>query len=163
MHPSNLSAEQLCGKLLGRLRTDERGSSTLEFITAGLILLLPLVYLILTVSALQAGAFAAEGAARQAARVYVRAPSVAEAESAAERAIGFALADYGVDRNAVTVTVTCEPVPSACLTRRGFVTMMIDISVPLPLAPAGFGGGQSLSVPLRAGATQQVSRFWVEP
>ncbi|HSP76545.1 MAG TPA: hypothetical protein VLO31_10065, partial [Cryobacterium sp.] len=49
----------------------ERGSASLEFITAGLILLVPLVYLVLAMAALQGGALAVEGAARQAARVYV--------------------------------------------------------------------------------------------
>ncbi|PRY69499.1 hypothetical protein B0I08_102174 [Glaciihabitans tibetensis] len=165
MHPSSWSTDRrpLLGRVRdGRLRSDERGSASLEFITAGLILLLPLVYLILSVSAMQAGAFAAEGAARQAARVYVRAESEAEAERLAERAVDFALADFGVDRATATVSVSCAPTPSACLTRRGFVTVVVDVAVPLPLAPAGFGGAAPPSVSLQAGATQQVSRFWVE-
>jgi Flp pilus assembly protein TadG len=146
-----------------KIWTDDRGSATLEFITAGLLLLLPLVYLILSLAALQAGALAAEGAARQAARVFVRADTVADAESGAERAVEFALADYGLDMDAATVTVTCAPQPTACLTRRGFVTVMVEIRVPMPLAPAGLASAGQLSVPLHAGATQQVSRFWVEP
>ena len=47
---------------------DETGTAALEFITVGLILLVPLVYLVLALASLQAGTFAVEGAARQAAR-----------------------------------------------------------------------------------------------
>ena len=61
----------------------EDGSASLEFITAGMLLLLPLVYLVLTMAAIQAGAFAVEGAARQAARVYVQSGTVGEANAAA--------------------------------------------------------------------------------
>ena len=46
-----------------KLRSDG-GSASLEFITAGMILLLPMVYLILTMSQIQGGSFAVEGAAR---------------------------------------------------------------------------------------------------
>jgi len=142
------------------LRTDERGSAALEFITTGVILLVPLVYLILTMAQVQAGALAAEGAARQAARVYVQAGTPEMAVKNAERTIAFALADYGVDPAAAQVDVSCRPVASDCLTRRGFVTVTIEIAVPLPLAPAVLSVNAPLSVPLRATATQQVSRFW---
>ena len=44
--------------------TEDEGSASLEFITAGMILLLPLVYLVLVMAALQGGSLAVEGAAR---------------------------------------------------------------------------------------------------
>jgi len=140
--------------------TDDEGSASLEFITAGLVLLLPLVYLVLTMSSIQAGAFAVEGAARQAARVYVQSPSVAHANAAAGRAIEFALADYGLDTDAVTVTVSCRPNPTQCLQRRGFVTVVVTTTVALPLAPPVLDLDAPLSVPVSSTATQQVSRFW---
>ena len=140
--------------------TDDDGSASLEFITAGLVLLLPLVYLVLTMSSIQAGAFAVEGAARQAARVYVQSPSVAHANAAAGRAIEFALADYGLDTDAVTVTVSCRPNPTQCLQRRGFVTVVVTTTVALPLAPPVLDLDAPLSVPVSSTATQQVSRFW---
>jgi len=140
--------------------TDDEGSASLEFITAGLVLLLPLVYLVLTMSSIQAGAFAVEGAARQAARVYVQSPSVAHANAAAGRAIEFALADYGLDTDAVTVTVSCRPHPTQCLQRRGFVTVVVTTTVALPLAPPVLDLDTPLSVAISSTATQQVSRFW---
>ena len=140
--------------------TDDDGSASLEFITAGLVLLLPLVYLVLTMSSIQAGAFAVEGAARQAARVYVQSPNVAAANAAASRAVEFALADYGLDADAVTVSVSCRPSPSQCLQRRGFVTVVVTTTVTLPLVPPVLDLDVPLSVPISSTATQQVSRFW---
>jgi hypothetical protein len=101
-----------------------------------------------------------EGAARQAARIYVQSASPETAADDAQLAIEFALADYGVDPTAAHIDVTCKPVASDCLTRRGFVTVAIEIPVSLPLAPAAMTVDAPLSIPLRAIATQQVSRFW---
>jgi len=143
-----------------RCGNGDEGSASLEFITAGLVLLLPLVYLVLTMSSIQAGAFAVEGAARQAARVYVQSPNVAAANAAASRAVEFALADYGLDADAVTVSVSCRPSPSQCLQRRGFVTVVVTTTVALPLVPPVLDLDVPLSVPISSTATQQVSRFW---
>lgn len=137
---------------------DDEGSASLEFITAGLVLLVPLVYLVLAVAAIQAGALAIEGAARQAARVFVQAADEGSAEAAAIRAVEFALADHGIPADAATISVTCTATP--CLTRREFVTVSVDLEVPLPLVPPVLQGEFPLAVPLHATATQQVSRFW---
>jgi hypothetical protein len=144
----------------GPVSTDETGTASLEFITAGLVLLVPLVYLVLTMSALQGAAFAVEGAARQAARVFVESATEAEAREGARRAVEFALADYGFDADDVAVQISCRPDPDACLTRRGFVTVDVSTSVTLPLVPPVLELDVPLSVPSSASATQQVSRFW---
>jgi hypothetical protein len=136
---------------------DDGGSASLEFLTVGLILLVPTVYLVLAVSTIQAAAFAVEGAARQAARVFVQAPDLASAEASAERALAFALADHGIEESA-ELTVSCQP--AACLTRQAFVTVSVDLDVPLPLVPPVLVGDFPLAVPLHATATAQVSRFW---
>lgn len=137
---------------------DERGSASLEFIGAGLVLLVPLVYLVLAMASIQAGALAVEGAARQAARVFVQSSDAGSAEAAAIRAVEFALADHGLDAADASISVTCTANP--CLTRREFVTVTVGIQVPLPLVPAVLQGSFPLAVPLGAEATQQVSRFW---
>ena len=137
---------------------DDEGSASLEFVTVGMILLLPLVYLVLAVASIQAGALAAEGAARQAARVFVQADTEREAREAADRAVRFALADHGVADDAVEVAISCAANP--CLTRRAFVTVTIDLVVPLPLVPPVIVGDFPFAVPLESTATQQVSRFW---
>jgi len=139
--------------------TDETGTASLEFITAGLVLLVPLVYLVLTMSALQGAAFAVEGASRQAARVFVESSTETDALDGARRAVEFALADYGLDTDDVALRITCSPRPDACLTRRGFVTVEVSTRVTLPLVPPVLDLDVPLSVPLSSSATQQVSRF----
>lgn len=141
----------------GKAVADETGSASIEFLTIGMLLLVPLVYLVLTVSAIQAGALAAEGAARQAARVFVQAPDLAAAQASAQRALEFALADHGVEGTA-SISVDCSA--AACLTRQAFVTVDVDVTVPLPLVPPILVGDFPLAVPLHATATEQVSRFW---
>ncbi|MEO6942641.1 MAG: hypothetical protein ABI238_03200 [Terrimesophilobacter sp.] len=139
---------------------DVSGTASLEFITIGLLLLLPLVYLVLTMAAIQSAAFAVEGAARQAVRVFVQSDSESEASARAERAIRFALADAGLEGLEPQVSLTCSPHPRACLTRLGAVTISVTVTVPLPLVPPILDLSVPLGVPLQATSTEQVSRFW---
>jgi Flp pilus assembly protein TadG len=138
----------------------EDGSAALEFITAGLLLLVPLVYLVIAVAAVQGGALAVEGASRQAARVFVQAPTTVIAQSRARTAVDFALADFGVSGGSASVRVSCSPHPAECLTRRGFVTVTVTERIALPLAPPALSVKTPLTVPLTATSTEQVSRFW---
>jgi hypothetical protein len=139
------------------VKADDDGSASLEFVAAGLILLLPIVYLVLALSSIQAGAFAAEAAARQAARLFVQADSVEAAQAVADRAIQFAVADYGVDEGDVSVEISCSP--AACLEPNAVVTVVVAVSVPLPLVPAVLHGDFPLQVTLEGVAVQRVSRF----
>jgi hypothetical protein len=140
----------------------EDGSAALEFVTAGLILLVPLVYLVLTLAAVQAGALAVEGAARQAARVFVQS-SPEEAASRAARAIDFGLADYGIASDAASVTVSCSGSSSAsCPSRNAVVTVTVAVDVALPLVPDVLDLSRTASVTVQATARQQVSRFLAE-
>jgi hypothetical protein len=141
-------------------RTSERGSASLEFLAAGLVLLVPFVYLILALSQLQAGALAVEGAAHQAAQVFVRADSAADAATGATRAIEVALSDYGITSESASVVVSCVPTPSKCLTRRGYVTVAVTVGISLPLLPNFVVSTPQGTVPMHASSTQQVSRFW---
>jgi hypothetical protein len=145
-----------------RLHRDE-GSASLEFITVGVLLLVPLVYLVLVMSALQAASLGVEGAARQASRVFVQQATEAEAEAAAERAIRVALADYGLAADEAVVAITCTPAPADCLARRGFVTVEIATVVPLPFVPAVVALDVPAGVPVHSSATEQVSRFRAGP
>jgi Flp pilus assembly protein TadG len=144
---------------LRRLMRDESGNASLEFVTTGMILLVPLVYLVLAVAAIQAGSLAIEGAARQAVRVFVQADTTESANAKLQRAVQFALADYGLDGAKADVSVACSPTPTTCLKRLGLVTVTIRVSVALPLVPAFLTSNLPLSVPLEATATERVSRF----
>ena len=146
-----------CG-LVRRLSADD-GSASLEFVTTGLILLLPTVYLVLSVAAIQAAALGTEGAARQAARVFVRAEDPTAAIAAAERAVAFAFSDYGLDPSTSDIVIFCTPQPEDCLVRAGSVTVTVRSVVPLPLVPPVLDVDLPLGVPIEASATQPVSRF----
>ena len=158
MPQSNGWTDRLCRRL-ATLRRDD-GSASLEFITAGLILLLPMVYLILTLSQIQGGSFAVEGAARQAARVFVQAETPDAGEAAAQRAVDFALTDAGLDPGTADIDVRCSSRADTCLTRNGEVTVVVRVVVPLPMVPAALDVAAPIGVPLEASATQRVSRFW---
>lgn len=145
-------------ELLRGLARDE-GSASIEFITVGILMLVPTVYLVIALSAIQSASFAVEGAARQASRVFVQAETVAEGQAAAFRAIAVTLADYGLDAADAKVVITCRPNPADCLTRRGFVTVTITTVAPLPLFPAVLDADIPPGVPIDSVATEQVSRF----
>jgi Flp pilus assembly protein TadG len=158
MRPWRRSADLLRG-FLRRIRRED-GSASLEFITVGLLLLVPVVYLVLALSALEKASFGVEGAARQATRVFVQSGSEREAEAAAQTAIAVTLADYGLAARDARVQVSCRPNPSDCLTRRGFVTVSIEVTVPLPLIPPVLTLHLPTGIPVHSVATEQVSRFW---
>ena len=96
----------------------ESGSAAIEFLTVGLLLLVPLVYLVLTLGALQAASFAAEGVARQAARVYVLAPTDSEGRSRMAASVAAGLADWHLPASALQLGLACD-----CRMPRGPVTV----------------------------------------
>lgn len=81
--------------------TDD-GSAMIEFVGVTLLLLLPLLYLLLSVFAVQRAAFAVTQAAREAGRAYSTAPSSAAGLQRAQYAARLAMTDQGVaDRTTV--------------------------------------------------------------
>jgi hypothetical protein len=146
-------------ELFGDRLTRDGGSASIEFITVGILMLVPTVYLVLALSSIQSASFAVEGAARHASRVFVQAETVAQAQAAASRAIAVTLADYGLDAADARVVITCRPNPADCLTRRGFVTVTISTVAPLPFFPAVLEADIPPGVPIDSVATEQVSRF----
>lgn len=140
--------------------TNERGSSSIEFITAGMILLIPLVYLVLAMSALQAGAFAAEGAARQAARAFVLASDEREGRAAASQAVAVTLADYGLDADSTALSIDCSAGAAVCLAPGEIVVVTVRVEVGMPLVPEVLGLQQVARIPMQASSTERVSKLW---
>src|SRR5215218_3531411 len=112
----------------------EDGSAALEFLVGSVLLLVPLVYLVLALAALQSAAFATEGAARGAALLVARAGDDPGVEARIGRTIETALADFGVPGNGASVVVACSPRP-VCGESDGEVTVTVRVTVPLPLVP----------------------------
>jgi hypothetical protein len=141
----------------------EQGSAALEFITAGLVLLVPTVYLVVALASIQGAQLAVAGASRQAARVYVAADSVADADAAASAAVTVALADFGLTPHDATVDITCAPRPDACHTPRGTVTVTVAARAVLPLMPDVLDLRSQASIVVASSSTQQVSRWRASP
>ena len=90
-------------------RRDERGTALVELVWLGVLLLLPLVYILISVFEVQRGAFAVNTAARSAGRAFVVAPDDAAGERAARSAARWAFSDQGIDGASLDLEVRCEP------------------------------------------------------
>lgn len=146
-----------------RLREDgERGSAVVEFLGVSLLLLVPVVYLVLTLSTVQAATFAAEGAARDAGRMVAQAPTMAEATMGARAAVEVAFADQGLDVDgARALRATCSGEP--CLAPGSHVLVEVSADVPLPLVPDFLAGTVPAAVPVRATHLTVVPAFREAP
>ncbi|WP_231554536.1 hypothetical protein [Arthrobacter sp. L77] len=133
----------------------ESGSAVVEFVFLGVLLLVPVVYLVLTVGQLQGGSFAVVGAADQAAKVYVDATTPQEADARAREAARIALADFGFGPEQAVVDIACS---DQCLTPGTTVTVVVRLDVPLPLIPA-IAGTHPSAATVDATSTQIVERF----
>jgi Flp pilus assembly protein TadG len=122
-----------------RRRRGESGTALIEFIWLGLLLLVPLVYIMWSVFDAQRGAFAASSASRAAGRAYVLAPDQEAAKDRAEEAFRIALEDQGVDSAVADYTITCDPRPDDCLTSGSVITVEVVVQQPLPLLPSALG------------------------
>lgn len=129
---------------------DDRGSGLIEAVWLGLILLVPLVYVVLSVFAVQRGAFATTTAARAAGRAYALAPTDATGMVQARAAARAAYADQGLPGDDLTVDVTCTPAPGRCHQGGSVVTVVVSAEVPLPLVPPILGRRRDASVSLDA-------------
>jgi hypothetical protein len=125
-----------------------------ELLVVFLTLLVPLVYAIGVMADVQRALLATSGAAREAGRVFVTAPTRVEAERRAVAASREVLANFGIapgDRRAVVRVVSgCPPGAAAC--SGGFgpgaeVRVVVSYRVPVARLPfVGAVGGVSLPV-----------------
>lgn len=121
---------------------DERGSALVELVWLGVLLLVPLVWIVISVFEVQSGAFAANTAARSAGRAYALAPTDGAGAEAARAAARQALDDQGLEGVPVTVKVTCTPFPKQCHSGTSIITVRVSTAVNLPLLPDILGSGK---------------------
>lgn len=113
---------------------DEGGSAMIEFIFLVLLLMVPMVYLVVASSQLQAASYAAVGAADHAAKVYVAASSPAEGSAAAHDAVAVALGNMGISMSRAQLEYSCS---DTCLSPGSTVTVSVRITTVLPFLPDG--------------------------
>lgn len=147
-----------------RLRDDE-GAAVLEFIALSLLLLVPLIYLVVTLARVQAGAFAAESAAGEAARATVvtgvrelekgtaRASAMNNGERRAHAAVGVVVSDFGFAPADASLSLGCQGV---CLAPGSDVTATVTMHVSLPGIPGFLSGSLPLEVEVVGSARSPV-------
>jgi len=139
-------------------RRDERGSGLVELVWVGLLLLIPLTWIVVSAFWVQRAAFATSGAARAAGRAYVLAGTdrlgLARAEAAARQAV----ADQGAQLRALRVRVSCTPYRHRCHNGTSVVTVTVTGRVQLPVLPMILGGGAP-SLHLDAAHTLPVGQY----
>lgn len=106
----------------------DRGTAVLEVLVLGVGLLVPLLYGVLSVMAVQSASYAATAAAREAARSYVTADSPRQGLARARAAAWLVLADAGVSSS--NPTVRCV---GGCLVPGSRVDVTVRVVVALPL------------------------------
>ena len=111
-------------------------NAVIEFSWLGVLLLVPIGYLVISVFQVQRAAFGVTQAAREAGRAYVAAGGDAPAD-AARAAAALALRDQGLELRPDDLSIDCSDDP--CLTAGGTVTIRIDTLVGLPFIPDVFG------------------------
>jgi Flp pilus assembly protein TadG len=143
-----------------RWATDDEGSAALEFIAVGVILLLPLIYLIAALGVIQEQTLGVEAAARHTARVIALAPDAETAVARSEQVLAGVVEEYGLDADAVDVSLSCAPAGSDCPVAGATVTVTVMTRVPMPLVPSLFDLDRSTAIPVEASAVQKISRLW---
>lgn len=142
---------------MSRLEHDEAGSALVELVWLGILLLIPLVWIIVSAFQVQAGAFAVTGAARAAGRAYALAPTDTEGRRGAEAAARQALSDQGLDQD-VDVAISCTPYPHHCHSGTSVITVVVSSRVDLPLMPS-FLGADAPSFALDSTHTVPIGQF----
>jgi Flp pilus assembly protein TadG len=138
----------------------ERGSAALEFILVGMILLVPLVYLIVALGLIQGQSLGAEAGARHIARAVSTSTDADAARGSADRILRSVIDEYGLDPETVTVALDCRPAGASCPEPGATLVVTVRTRVSLPLVPPLLGLDRLASIPIEAAAVQKVSRFW---
>jgi hypothetical protein len=152
-----ITARRLVAGLYDRLRRratrawrdGEAGNAIVEYVGVAVVLLVPLVYLVVTIGRIQAASFAAESAAAEAGRLGARAVGWGAGAGPAALAVELAFADQGFDVDgASALSVACEAAP--CHTPGARIDVDVAARVPLPLLPVSVAGvPTSMSVSAR--------------
>lgn len=122
-------------------RRDEAGSALVELSWLAIVLLVPLIWIVISVFEVQQGAFATSAAARAAGRAYALAPDDATGASRADAVARQVLADQGTPGQEATVTVTCDAPGDNCHVGTSVITVRVESGVDLPFFPSIFDKG----------------------
>ena len=126
----------------GRLGRED-GNALVEFVVLGVALLIPCLYLVLTLGSVQSAVFAADVLARDAGRTHAVEQDPTTARDRTARQTRLVMEDFGLEP-ADVVTISCSESP--CSTPGGLVTAQVRIPVPVPGLGQVLGGGGPVAV-----------------
>jgi hypothetical protein len=137
---------------------EDSGSALVEFCLLAVLLLVPLVYLVVALGRIEAGAYAVQRAAREAGRAYVSADDDQEGSARADAAVALAFADHGfTDRDARRVEVSCDQ--ADCHAPDARVVVRTSLDVRLPAVPRGLDRAIPLHLQVDARQVATADRF----
>src|SRR5690554_6403525 len=110
----------------------ERGSAPFEFLGVGLILLVPLAYLVVTLGAIQQQTLGAEDAARHAARAMAQLSDAATAKTRTDAVLASVVTEYRMPPDGVSVQIGCTPQNARCPEAGALLMVHITTQVRLP-------------------------------
>jgi len=141
-------------------RDTEAGRASLEFLTAAIVLLIPVMFLAMSLSSIQNAALAAEAAARNAARVFVQEANLQVAARRAEQAVVVALANHGFEAHSL-LERSCSS--AECMAPGTVVSIRVGVEAPLFSSPFLPGFLAEATIPVVAQASAMVSRYGGAP
>lgn len=135
----------------------ERGSMLVEVVFLMVLLLVPLLYLVGTLGRLQAGAYAASAAAREAGRAYVTTAQDGSASGRGAAAAALVFDSFGFDQGQGSVSIGCATDP--CLVPGGQIEVDSTVVVAVPLIPDFMADVIPTSVTMTSSHSEPVDEF----
>ena len=135
----------------------QAGNAIVEFVYLAVLLMVPLVYVLITVFRVQAASYAVSSAAREAGRVYATSSSIDKADGRAFAAARMVMADSRLPLDSEQLRITCSTNP--CLQPGSQVDVVMTYNVALPLVPRFFSDRAPASIRVTSSHLEVVDRY----
>jgi Flp pilus assembly protein TadG len=135
----------------------QSGNAIVEFVYLALLLMVPLVYVLITVFRVQAASYAVSSAAREAGRVYATSSTIDDADGRAFAAAQMVMADSHLSLDSEQLRITCSTQP--CLKPGALVNVVMTYNVALPLVPRFFSEQAPASIRVTSRHLEVVDRY----
>jgi Flp pilus assembly protein TadG len=135
----------------------QSGNAIVEFVYLALLLMVPLVYVLITVFRVQAASYAVSSAAREAGRVYATSSTIDDADGRAFAAAQMVMADSHLSLDSEQLRIICSTHP--CLKPGSQVNVVMTYNVALPLVPRFFSERAPASIRVTSRHLEVVDRY----